>query len=470
MKKKPIARLALGAAAALVGLVFAPVATASAASAAPLGGGGGAYTCAAGNIAPGTYSSIVVTGICYTPKGTIRVLGSLTVAPGALLDAVTPGDPPGHPVVPATVLIGGNVIVGRGAVLVLGCSPNISCGSPPGISFDRVGGNLTAFGSQAVVVHSATIGGNVTIAGGGGGAAGGANSAGCFNTRQFPIPAPWSEDAALANPKTGSPQFTDFEDSSIGGSLYVLGVQTCWLGSIANRVGGNAFFAGNVTSDPDGMEMVNNLVGGNISCLNNVPAVQFGDSILQPNVVRGFASGQCGFRVLKPNPAASPGPPAIPAGPLVHVSVSASSLKTYFGTHSATHVASLEAVPTTSGYTITADLNDFTLSGNGLRGSGTVDLKALPQPSGDAVLSTVYPGGSSSFIAYDTCNCRFRGHHGTVLIRFYGTTTASGFTYGTFLVYSGGAPNGGLAQLAGWGTFFSAGYGTWRLVEHLRIA
>jgi hypothetical protein len=468
MKKTPIARLALGAAAALLGLVIAPVVTASAASAAPLSSG--TYTCTAGNIAPGTYSSIIVTGICYMPKGTIRVRGSLTVAPGALLDAVTPGDPPRHPVVPATVLIGGNVIVGRGAVLVLGCSPNISCGSPPGISFDRVGGNLTAFGSQAVVVHSATIGGNVTIAGGGGGAAGGANSGGCFNTKQFPIPAPWSEDAALSNPKTGSPQFTDFEDSSIGGSLYITGQQTCWLGTIANRVRGNVFSAGNVTSDPDGMEVVNNLVGGNMACVSNDPAVQFGDSVLQPNIVAGFASGQCGFHALKPNPAPSPGPPPVSAGPLVHVSVSASSLKTYFGAHSATHVLSLPPVTTTSGYTITADLNDFTLSGNGLRGSGRVDVKALPQPSGDAVLSTVYPGGSSSFLAYDTCQCHFRGHAGTVLIRFYGTTTASGFTYGTFLLYSGGAPNGGLAQLAGWGTFFSAGYGSWRLIEHLRIA
>ena len=160
----------------------------------------------------------------------------------------------------------------------------------------------------------------------------------------------------------------------------------------------------------------------------------------------------------------------MPAGPLVHISVSLRSLKTYFGGHSATHVASLPAVTTTSGYTITAVLNDFTLSGKGLTGSGTVDLKLLPQPSGDAVLSTVRPDGSSSFIAYDTCNCSFRGKSGTVLIRFYGTTSASGFTHGTFLVSSGGAANGQLANLAGWGRFSSAGHGKWRLVEHLRIA
>jgi len=466
-----IARMALGATVALIGLTVPTVLTASAASAAPTGAGnGGAHTCTGGNIAAGTYSSITVTGICYMPAGTIVVRHDLTVAPGALLDAVTPGDPPGkHPVVPATVRIGGNVFVGKGAVLVLGCSPNISCSSPPGISFDRVGGNITAIGSLAVVIHSATIGGSVSVRGGGGGAAGGANSGGCFNTKVFPIPAPWSKDAALANPKTGSPQYTDAEDNFIGGNLTMVGVHTCWLGSLRNQVRGSLTYAGNVTSDPDGMEIDNNLMAGNMTCLNNDPAVQYGDSMAAPNIVGGSASGQCAFSVVKPNPAASPGPPPVTAGPLEHISVSAGSLKTYSGKHIATHVASLPPVTTTSGYTITADLNNFVLTGTGLRGSGTFNPKAMPGQSGDQVLSTVHPGGSRLFIAYDTCNCHFRGHAGTVMIRFYGASSASGFTFGTFLVVSGGTGSGGLSGLAGWGTFFSAGTGTWHLIEYLRI-
>ena len=126
---------------------------------------------------------------------------------------------------------------------------------------------------------------------------------------------------------------------------------------------------------------------------------------------------------------------------------------------------------TTSGYTITADLNNFVLTGTGLRGSGTFNPKAMAGQSGDQVLSTVYRNGSRSFIAYDTCQCRFRGRAGTVLIRFYGTTSANGFTHGTFLVVSGGSGLGGLSSLAGWGTFSSVGSwsGTWRLVEYLRI-
>jgi Protein of unknown function (DUF3224) len=465
MKKR---LMALGAAVALLGLMIVPVLTASAASAAPLWNGGKTYICTGGNIPPGTYKSILVTGVCYTPKGTIVVRKNLTVAPGALLDAVTPGDPPGkHPVVPATVLIGGNVFVGKGAVLLFGCSPNISCSNPPGISFDRIRGNLTGVGAQAVVVHSASIGGNFSLIGGGGGAA-----AATCNFQKPGSPTvknlePWSLDPNL----DFTPVYSDNEDSSVGGNITVVHLTSCWLGTLRNRVGGNVTSIGNTMGDPDAMEITNNLVSGNMTCLNNSPAVQYGDSGAAPNLVGGYGVGECGFNALKPNPAASPGPPPVPAGPAEHISIRLRSLNTYFGKHVATHVASLPSVTTTSGYTITAKLNDFTLKGNGLRGSGTVNLKLLPMPSGDAVLSTVYPNGSSSFIAYDTCTCSFHGKSGTVLLRFYGTTSPNGFTSGTFLVTSGGAANGKLAGLAGWGRFSSAGNWskTWRLVEFLRI-
>jgi hypothetical protein len=467
MKKRTIARLALGAAAALLGLVIAPVLTTSAASAAPLWNGGGTYTCTGGNILPGTYKSIRVTGICYTPKGTIVVRKNLTVAPGALLDAVTPGDPPGKtPVVPATVLIGGNVFVGKGAVLLLGCSPNISC--PTGISFDRIRGNLTAVGAQAVVVHSASIGGNFSLIGGGGGAA-----AATCNVQKPGSPTikdlePWSLDPNL----DFTPVYSDNEDGSVGGSVTVIKLTSCWLGTLRNRIAGNVTAIGNTMGDPDAMEVNGNLLGGNITCLHNDPAVQFGDGMQTSNLVGGFGFGECGFKVVKPNPAPNPtSKPPVPAGPLVHISVSLRSLKTYFGKHIASHVASLPPVMTKSGYTITADLNNFKLKGTGLTGSGTVNLSAPPGTSGDAVLSTVKRDGSSMFIAYDTCTCRFHGKTGTVLLRFYGTTSPNGFTYGTFLVTSGGAANGALANLTGWGRFSSVGNWsrTWRLVEYLRI-
>jgi len=464
MKKRSIARLAIGAAAALLGLMIAPALTASAASAAPLGGGGGgggSYVCTGGPIPPGTYSSILITGVCTAPAGTIVVRGNLTIAPGALLDAVTPGDPTAGPVVPATVLIRGNVFVGKNGVLALGCSPNISCGSPPGISFDRVGGNVTAINSQAVVVHSATIDGNVTVLGGGGGAVGGGASNGCFSPTA-PIPAPWSEAPGLV---AGGPQYTDVEDSSIGGNLTIVGQQTCWMGSLRNQVRGSLTYANDVTSDADGMEINNNLMGGNMACLHNDPAVQYGDTGAAPNLVGGLGIGECGFNVTLPNTG-----PTEQVTVLSHISVSLRSLKTYFGTHTATFVTQAESVKTSSRYKITAVLNDFTLTGTGLTGSGTANPSLLPQPSGDAVLSTVYRDGSSSFIAYDSCDsCSFGGQTGTTTLRFYGTTTAKGLTFGTFLVTAGGTGIG-LPTLAGWGTFSSAGQpaGTWSLVEHLR--
>ncbi len=58
------------------------------------------------------------------------------------------------------------------------------------------------------------------------------------------------------------------------------------------------------------------------------------------------------------------------------------------------------------------------------------------------------------------------------MIRFYGTTSPSGFTYGTFLVVSGGAAvGGGLQTLAGWGTFSSASDARHKAVlVHRRVA
>ncbi len=151
--------------------------------------------------------------------------------------------------------------------------------------------------------------------------------------------------------------------------------------------------------------------------------------------------------------------------------MSTESLTTSVGTRTLTAVLSLPPVTTSSGDVITANVNNFTLAGTGLTGSGTYNSSAPLGSSGDAVLSTIYPDGTRSFIAYDTCGCSFGGQSGPVTIRFYGTSAANGSTYGTFLIVSGGAvPGGGLQTLAGWGTFAgSSPTGTWRLVEHPRI-
>jgi hypothetical protein len=443
---------------------FGLIATAAAASAAP-SWGGHKYDCTRGKIPSGTYDSILITGICYMPAGTIVVRGDLTVAPRALLDAATPGDPKANPLLPATLRVGGNVRVERGAVLVMGCSPAGGCTA---VTYDHINGNLTASRALGVVIQAVSIGGSATLVGGGGGVAGGAGSGGCFTS---PIPKPWSEDPALSNPQTGSPQYSDFEDSTIGGNLRVIGLRTCYLGSFRDRVAGNVAFIGNTTSDPDGNELGSNLVSGNLACLGNLPATQFGDSNAAANMVGGSAFGQCGFKVVLPNPAPSP---TQSAGPLVHITVSTQALKTNKGTH--TQVGPSTPVPlgpnvTESGDTLVAELNNAVLAGSGLTGSITVVPGAPLGSTGEVVVATIHPDGSQSFEALDNCTCSYRGQKGAVAIMAYGTTSRRGVTKGTFLITSGGAVNGGLANLAVWGTFSSVGQpaGTLRLVGHLTL-
>jgi hypothetical protein len=344
-------------------------------------------------------------------------------------------------------------------VLLFGCSPNISCSNPPGISYDKIRGNLIAIGAQGVVVHSANIGGSVYISGGGGGAAAEA----CNNTTPMaPGLAPWSEDPNL----NFTPVYTDFEDASIGGNLNISGLTSCWLGTLRNQVGRSINLSGNTLGDPDGSEVVNNLVFGNMNCSGNVPAVQFGDTGAAPNIVGGYASGECGFDVVLPNPATEAGQgPGTPE----HISVSTWSLKTYRGTHTATNVASLPNVTTSSGDTIEAALNSFALAGTGLTGTGTLVPSAPPASTGEVVLATVFPNGNESFTAYDTCDsCSFDGQNGAISIRAYGTTSANGFTSGTFLVTSG-APVviGPAGPTSAGGLYVGASRGRWENTVHV---
>jgi hypothetical protein len=196
--------------------------------------------------------------------------------------------------------------------------------------------------------------------------------------------------------------------------------------------------------------------------------------------VGGIGIGQCGFNVLQPNPApealAQDTPPqtctpttCIPE----HIAVSKWSLATYQGTHtqSGPTQTSLSLGTTASGDTLAAEVNNIVLGGNGLTGTETYDPSQPLGSTGEAVAVTTYPNGSESFTAFDNCACTFEGQSGTVSIRAYGTVSPNGSTSGTFLITSGGASSGGLATLAGYGTFSNWGQpaGTLGLVEHLKI-
>jgi hypothetical protein len=223
---------------------------------------------APGFIAPGTYSSITAVGFCLgPPTGNVIVKGDVTVARGAALAANYPSFAPGAPEGDANWLVKGNVWVGAGATLLLGCEPATGCVNT---TFDTVRGNVDADGALGVILHSDIIGGNVSFNGGGGGV----NCTPGFGPFMFGV-------------------FSDAEDDVIGGNLTVSGLRSCWFGEFRNVIMGNDTVNLNRFADPDATEIANNEVFGSLTCFNNTPDAQFGDSVQPPNVVIGAIRGEC---------------------------------------------------------------------------------------------------------------------------------------------------------------------------------
>jgi len=137
-----------------------------------------------------------------------------------------------------------------------------------------VGHDLKADDALAVIVHHSLIGHNVSQQGGGGG----------LNC-----------DVVMLGI---SPAYSTYEDTTVGGSVSITGLRTCWLGFLDNTVGRNVTFNNNRTAvvedtGPDGNEIAANTIRGNLRCANNDPAPQVGDSGLALNVVGHRATGQC---------------------------------------------------------------------------------------------------------------------------------------------------------------------------------
>jgi len=209
----------------------------------------------------GTFThSITLHGNSYVAEGeNLSVKGSLTIAPGACLDAFTLG----------TVDVTGNVRVGRGAILALGCSPGwagIENPQPPceeERTEDVVGGSIFANEALTMYLSGDYIRGNVISERGG--------------------PGPVFE------PYVNYP----IKENMIGGSLIVYGWRGAWLGALRNVILGNVVFSNNVTANEDSTEIATNAISGNLLCSGNVPAAQLGDSEGLPNEVRGRKLGQC---------------------------------------------------------------------------------------------------------------------------------------------------------------------------------
>jgi hypothetical protein len=279
--------------------------SAGTASAAPARPGGGPFVCSGtprspGVLTAGPHPNVIVSGTCVVNSGRAYVHGSVVVTRGSVLLAVFARNAAtGRGT--SNLNVSGNVLVGRHATLFLGCSaahspciddPNQK--NPTLNSSSTVGGSLISVGALGVVVHSSFIGGSVQQRGGGGGFT--CTPIGVF--RQFK-----------------SPVFSDYEDNFVGGNLAIAGLHSCWLGALRNHVRHGFLAVSNKMKDPDANELNSNFIRGSMACFGNFPAVQYGDGHGVPNRVGRFAFGQCGFRVLKPNPA--------PKGPLTPISVRA---------------------------------------------------------------------------------------------------------------------------------------------------
>ncbi len=240
---------------ALSSLVFA-AGEMSAVSAAP--SHSAKATCSGGAIAPGTYTSLKITGVCAIPDGVVVVRGGLRIEQNGLLDAHSPT---------ATLIVYGGATVERNGIFILGCSPAFGCATTTN---DRVYGGVRAYAPLALLFHSNTIRGGVKLLGGGGG----------VNCAPSPL-------------LMGSPIYSTFEDNHISGGVTVKGYESCWFGFIRNTTHGTVTLINNTLADPDAMEVVTNKITGNLVCSGNSPAPQLGDSGGQPNMVTGRKIGQC---------------------------------------------------------------------------------------------------------------------------------------------------------------------------------
>lgn len=225
-----------------------------------------AGTCSGGEIGSGTWSSFRVTGDCTFADGaTVRISGNLTVAAGAILND--------HAASTATVNVGGDVLVGPGAIFGLG-----TYATPGAVGPDTVGGSIVADGPLTLYVGGVTVGGNVISVGGG------LPSTSAADFRNFP-----------------------FKDNVVQGNLLIEGWHGGWLGVVRNHIGHNAIIVGNVSGsnpagpgvDDDSTEVMGSVlgtqtIGGNLTCLGNTPNAQVNpvDGGL-PSIVGGRAIGEC---------------------------------------------------------------------------------------------------------------------------------------------------------------------------------
>jgi hypothetical protein len=222
------------------------------------------YTCNGGLIMPGAYGTLTITGTCFIQTGIVTVQNGLVVKGTGVLWAASET---------AHVDVKGGIRVEKDGILFYGCSPSL-CADRTGYT---VTGGIMVDQAQTAVFHGNDVKGSVSVTGGGGG----------YNCDGNPrIPVPPGVDFQI-------PNYTDFEENWVSGSITVSGVQSCWMGFIRNEINGAVTFMNNKLADPDAMEIVTNKINGSLTCTGNWPAAQVGDSAGEANKVTGGAYGEC---------------------------------------------------------------------------------------------------------------------------------------------------------------------------------
>jgi hypothetical protein len=225
----------------------------------------GPTTCSGATLAPGVYKGLNVTGYCKIDSQVV-IDGNVKIADVAYLDAAYLG---------TKLVIDGDVSVGKGATLGLGCSYGYhDCGfTPTWLGAVVVNGNINAKNALTMYLDFTIVQGNVNWNGGG--------------------------DATMVDSPGKDGLVLVIKDNVIGGNVQVDGWAGAWFGVIRNKVFGNVtaqHTAGARLGDggnPDSTEVATNIVAGNLKCEHNSPPAQIGDSGCAVNIVLGKKSGEC---------------------------------------------------------------------------------------------------------------------------------------------------------------------------------
>src|SRR3984957_3502102 len=270
----------------LLGPMALPATIASAAPASPNAANWSTFICRGSVHHPGTllgtYWTVIVRGVCAVDRGPVVVQHNVWVSHGSTLLAAFGRH---H----SRLIVERDVFVKAHGTLLLGCdAKHFACLDDPHPkrpsldSHSTIFGNLVGTAALGIVVHNSSIEHSVQQTGGGGGTT--CKPQGIF--KHFK-----------------SPAYSDYEDTFIRGTLVVRHLHSCWFGTIRDFIASSATISSNRLRDPDAMEVVSNVVLRNLICWNNSPRVQFGDSHGKSNRVGQRALFECGFHVLRPNPA-----------------------------------------------------------------------------------------------------------------------------------------------------------------------